>query len=91
MHLTFLGHRWKFRFVPNLGPARGYCDHPSTPGKEIKIQAGLPPEEQVEVLTHEFLHACDWRLDEEFVAKMGRDISHALWRLGYRKVVEDTK
>jgi hypothetical protein len=31
------------------------------------------------------LHACFWDIDEAVIKEVGIDISHALWKLGYRK------
>ena len=50
----------------------------------LRSRLGLDDEE-LEILIHEMLHACFWDLDEEVVSEVGRDLSKALWKMGYRK------
>lgn len=87
MRVVLHGRHWNLTFVPNLGPNRGVCDSPTTPGKAIKIQSGLKGEELLEVLIHEALHACAWNLDEDAVTVTAEDIARMLWKLGYRRTV----
>jgi len=62
MHITLMGRRYRLQFC-RLGreQARGICDPPSIRGKQIRIDERLKDEEQLEVILHELLHACDWR------------------------------
>jgi len=80
--VTILGKRWRLSFAPHLGRNLGTCEHPETPSKTIRIQAGLKGTELVEVLIHEMLHAANWHLNEEFVDHFCRDAARALKRLG---------
>ena len=84
MRISILGKRWKLRFAPNMG-ARGDCDPPTTPGKEIRIASNLRGEERLEVLIHEMLHSAGWHIDESFVERFAADAARVLWRLGYRE------
>jgi len=84
MRVKVLGKIWRLRFAPNMG-ARGDCDPPSAPGKEIRISSSLLGEERLEVLIHEMLHAAGWHIDESFVEQFACDAARALWRLGYRE------
>jgi hypothetical protein len=83
MRVKVLGKIWRLRFAPNMG-ARGTCDPPSAPGKEIRISSSLRGEERLEVLIHELLHGAGWHIDESFVEQFASDAARVLWRLGYR-------
>jgi hypothetical protein len=74
------GKMWNVRRVPNLGNARGSCDPPTKPNKEIKILSSLRGQEFLEVLLHEILHAALWDLDEEAVSETAEDAARAIWR-----------
>ena len=84
---TFGGKKYKviFEYPSKMGDADGKCDDPTSKGKTIKISMGLDPERELEVLIHETLHIFDWRCDEEYIERMGKDISSFLYKLGYRK------
>lgn len=66
---------------------RGDCDSPDTKNKKIRIANDLPPQEELEVIIHEALHACDWYKDEEWVELTAEDIARLLTKLGYRRQV----
>ena len=74
------GKMWNVRRVPNLGNARGSCDPPTKPNKEIKILSSLRGQEFLEVLLHEILHAALWDLDEQAVSETAEDAARAIWR-----------
>ncbi|HEY2759904.1 MAG TPA: hypothetical protein VGI75_04155 [Pirellulales bacterium] len=86
MRIKILGRVWNLRFAPHLGPNDGFCDPPTTTNKSIVVAKGLSEKDQLEILVHEMLHAGGWHFDEEYVTQFARDISHVLWRLGYRQV-----
>lgn len=52
--------------------------------KIIEIDPRLPPQQRLEVLTHEFLHHRFPHWTEEFVTKEAIQISSFLWKHGYR-------
>jgi hypothetical protein len=81
---SFLGKRWRFRRVPRL-KVWGDVHDPTETNKEIRIFAGLRGQHELEILEHEFLHACFPQIDEGVITQAAKDISRALWRLGYRK------
>ena len=83
MRISILGKRWNLRFAPNMA-ARGDCDPPTAPGKEIRIASSLRDQERLEVLIHEMVHAAGWHIDETFVERFASDAARVLWRLGYR-------
>jgi hypothetical protein len=80
------GKIWNVRRVPNLGNARGSCDPPTKPNKEIKILSSLRGQEFLEVLLHEILHAALWDLDEEAVSETAEDAARAIWREWNEKI-----
>lgn len=63
----------------------GTCSDPSFTKRVIKIHKKLHGIKEFEIIVHEMLHACFWDLDESVIREVGIDISHALWKLGYRK------
>ena len=86
MHVILMGRRYELVFC-KLGreQARGSCDPPSIRGKQIRIDERLADEEELEVILHELLHACDWRADEDHISEQAEDMARVLWRLGYRR------
>lgn len=84
MRVRILGKVWRLEFCDRLSD-RGRCDSPTTKAKAIRVWSGLKGQEELEVLLHEMLHAAFWQVDEEFIDGSARDISAALYRLGYRK------
>jgi hypothetical protein len=72
------GKIWNVRRVPNLGNARGSCDPPTKPNKEIKILSSLRGQELVEVLIHEGLHAAFWDIDESVIEQVADDLARLL-------------
>ena len=85
MQLTIMGRRWNLVFVDHIDGqgARGECDPPDAPKKEIRIRARLNGEEKLEVLIHEMLHAASWHIDEEFVKQFSADAARNLTQLGF--------
>jgi hypothetical protein len=83
MRITILGKRWLLQFVKRLDKARGECDNPTEPKKEIRIREGLKGEQKLEVLIHEMLHAAAWHVDEKFVKRFAEDVARNLTKLGY--------
>ena len=63
----------------------GSCSDPAFTKRIIKIHKNLKGIKEFEVIVHEMLHACFWDIDESVIREVGIDISHALWKLGYRK------
>ena len=66
--------------MSNLGNARGSCDPPTKPNKEIKILSSLKGQEKLEVMLHEILHAALWDLDEQAIEETAADAARALWK-----------
>lgn len=92
MRIRMLGRIWWLMRVSKKKLRRGTCgdcDPPNKPKKAIRLQEDLVPEEELRVLIHEFLHACAWWADEDWVHRSSTDIASALWRLGWRKGDED--
>jgi hypothetical protein len=74
------GKYWNIRRVSNLGNARGSCDPPTKPNKEIKLLSSLRGQELLEVMLHEILHAALWDLDEEAIEETAEDAARAIWK-----------
>jgi len=83
MQITILGKRFQLRFVERLDKARGECDDPCQPKKEIRIRERLKGEQKLEVLIHEMTHAAGWHIDEKFVEQFAKDLARNLTKLGY--------
>jgi hypothetical protein len=85
MQVTIRGKKWKVLFTQLPRGTDGECDHPATPGKEIRISTRLSEEDTLETIVHEVLHAADFDKSEEWADDVGRNLARLLWRLGYRK------
>lgn len=77
------GKRYRVR-TARLVKNWGECDHPATPGKEIRISNELAGFDLLETLIHEAVHGALWDLSEEAVDEASHSIAILLWRLGYR-------
>ena len=80
----------KYRVVLSDFMHSGECDDPNLPFKKIKIKRGLKGLNHLDTIVHETLHACLWMASEEWVAETAADISKVLWRLGYRRIEEES-
>lgn len=88
--VTLAGKRWRLIFKPRIeDQARGLCDSPDAPNREIVVDSKLRGVERLEIIIHEFIHAVAWWLDEEFVTRWAVDIARELWALGVRWKDED--
>ena len=76
------GKKWALRFVPNLGDSAGQCDY--TQGV-IRIALGQKPQDELDTLIHEILHAAYPDICESGIAEGAEGVAEALWRLGYRR------
>jgi hypothetical protein len=86
MHVTILGKRYELTFVPRLAKnTLGECEHPTEPGKKIRVKQGLVEKQTLDTLLHEQLHASVWSKEEEWIQTVASDITRIHWRLGYRK------
>ncbi len=89
--VTILGKQWELcwrKRLPSVGRGRichGECDAPDTPGKQIRIRAGLSDAEHLDVLIHEMLHAAAWHIREDLVDQFATDVSAVLVRLGWKR------
>jgi len=62
----------------------GSCSPPKLIDREAEIQLtkGFKKDRYtMELLIHEMLHACIWKLSEEDVERTAEDISKVLWRI----------
>lgn len=90
---TFLGKRWRFRWVGRKEICRdrfGECDAPSTKGKEIRVRENQSEKDELETLIHEGLHACDWHKDEEWISDAARDLARFVYAQGWRRTRSGT-
>lgn len=85
-NIKIRGKRYRFERTGHVGSdCWGYCTDPSTPNRVIKVHSHLKDDQELEFIIHEMIHACFWDLDEDVVREVGRDLSKALWRMGYRR------
>ena len=90
MHVSILGRRFEFKFVPFLGKnVHGKCEDPKCANPIIRIKQGLSEEETLDAILHEIGHASDWHKTEEWINDFATDTAKILIRLGYRKTKED--
>jgi hypothetical protein len=84
--VSLRGKRYKIQKTGKISSNLwAYCTDPKFTNRLIKIHKILENYEELETLIHEMLHACFWDLDEEVISEVGRDLSKALWKMGYRK------
>lgn len=77
MFLTLRGKRYQIT-RPRMTKYDGLCDSHDHKGKKIRIHKDLEGYELLEVIIHEFLHACLWDIDEEVVAESAHDIAQGI-------------
>lgn len=84
---VFHGKEYKYVRSRKLKDKSGYCSNPSFKKKRriISVAADLKDKDELEINIHEFMHACGWFADEEWIDESASDIAAALWELGYRK------
>lgn len=85
--VTIRGRRWKVAKL-DKGKARGICEGPHIPDKEIDFPVHGGTRKDLDTIVHELLHGALWDLDEEAVYETAHDIAKVLWRLGWRKGLE---
>ena len=78
------GRRYRIAFAP-LRTDHGICTDPKLPGATITIADNLAPDDELETILHESLHAAGWWLSEEWIDTAAADLAALLLRLGYRK------
>lgn len=77
---TFNGRKYRI-ILDNLD---GNCDTDND--YWLIVERDLSKLVGFETVIHESLHACDWRMKEDKVNIIAKDIARFLWRLGYRRV-----
>ena len=80
--MSIRGHRWKLKWVSNLGDAAGTCDYDQ---KVIRIARGQEPGAELDTLIHEILHAAVADLEESAVAEAASAVARTLIKLGFYK------
>lgn len=89
--VTILGKQYELTFeerlprLPDGRKAAGWCDHPETVGKKIRIRQGMTEEQTLDTLIHEMLHAAAWQIKEELVEEFSSNAAEILCRLGWTK------
>lgn len=88
IQFKILGKTWLWRHTKLVGRAYGWTIWPNIDTKKrvfkILIDERLKGQKMLEVCVHEFTHAACPFLSEEHVTLQAKDLSHILWRLGYR-------
>jgi hypothetical protein len=75
----------RFKMVSKQMPPHtdGYCQHPTTPGKEIGILKNIRSSSVLlETLVHEMVHAALFDLSEDAVTETAESIARNLTRVG---------
>lgn len=87
MPKKFTFHGVDYRYIRSRTKDYGYCKKTTETETEgvIGISSKIKGKKELEINIHEFLHACGWFADEEWILQSGKDIAQALWELGYRK------
>lgn len=80
--------RWAFEKVSGL-PAGcpGWVSGLSDKNKSIQIRTSLKNERELEAVLRLTLLACYPDFDEEAIRETSKDVSRALWRIGYRRTL----
>lgn len=95
MIVNILGKHWDLQFcqrLPRLSDgrqARGWCDHPDSIGKTIKIRDGMSDFDTLRTLIHECQHGADWTRDEEFIDRFADDLAVILEQCGWKRVPKE--
>lgn len=102
MRVTLNGKRWLLQWIDHKLPVKegkttvlngvdlGVTEAPDVPNKRILVRKGLREEKELEILIHEFLHACFWQIDEDEIYTSAKDIARELLRIGWRKECSDS-
>jgi len=67
------------------GPELGYCTCPHIGEREIMIPVNGDTLDELCVICHEVVHACDWDLSEEAVEEISIALGTVIWKLKWRK------
>jgi len=85
MRISIRGKRWNLEVVEYLQDGScGSIDPSDTPQKRILIASNQTPQDQLDTVLHECLHAAFPDLDEEAITESSTDITKVLFRLGCR-------
>lgn len=85
-YVTIRKKRYRFERVTGLPRGcTGFAALPTEIDKAVKIRISLRGEKELEGLLRALLMACYPDFDEEAVLETSKDISRALWRIGYRR------
>ena len=79
---TFNGRKYKIDIEPD--GVRGLCDQYACNDRWIHIFDDLNTQAGLTTVIHEVVHGDHWRLSEDMVERLSKDLGRFLWRLGYR-------
>ena len=85
INITINNQKWKLLLKPLHETLHGECDPDN---KVIYINSLLPPNQRLEIMIHELLHAVYPFLEEETIDNAAIDISKALRKCGINSVGE---
>jgi hypothetical protein len=88
--IKLLGKVWLLKWVSRLKGKWGDIDPPDQRGRAIRISREAKGRRLLIVLIHEMLHGCFWQIDEDVIDQSSIDIGDALWRLGFRRVIDSS-
>lgn len=86
MRITVCGRIYRVRFVRGLREqgSFGECDSPNSRYPEIRLDSELSGKALLETAIHEFLHAANWKWDEEVITNEAHELTEFLWRIRKR-------
>ena len=76
MNVSIRGRRWRLRWCTRL-LNKGDCNIETG---TIRIRRGLEPDDELETMIHEAIHACHWDLSEEAVEETATDVAKIVVR-----------
>ena len=79
---TFNGRRYMIDIDPD--GVDGMCDQYACNERYLHIFTDLNTQKGLITTIHEVTHGDNWRLSEDMVDRLSKDLGRFLWRLGYR-------
>jgi hypothetical protein len=84
LRVTVGGRYWALSFPKSMPRSMwGFTDDPKQKRKSIKVKRTLRPDQFLDTLIHELLHAAEWDANEEWVDKIGTHTAQILILAGW--------
>jgi hypothetical protein len=89
MKVILRGKRWNLETIEYLQDGScGSIDPPDAKSKRMLIALNQTPQDLLDTVIHECLHACYPDLDEDSITESATGIATVLYRLGCRVVLD---